>query len=62
MRRLLYFIIGIVLCSISVAVVVIYFNLLIFGYSILDFLMAVIKNIEFYFFIPGIYLIKKDRF
>lgn len=52
-------ILGIFFISISVAIVIIYSNLLIFEYSVVDFFKYLLKCWEFYFFILGIYLIKK---
>lgn len=62
MKRFLYFILGIILCSVSFSIVIIYFNLLVLGFSFGEFLITLLKCFEFYFFIPGILLIKKDRF
>lgn len=59
-KNLLYFV-GIFLCSISLTIVVIYFNLVIYGCSLLEYIRIIFKTWEFYLLIPGLYLLKKDR-
>ena len=56
---MLFKIVGIILCSISLTVIVIYCNLLIFGYGVIEFIFSLLKCLEFYLFLPGIYLLKK---
>jgi len=55
-------ILGIFLISVSVFIIIVYSNLLIMGYSLVIFFKYLLKCWEFYFFIIGIYLLKKDRF
>jgi hypothetical protein len=63
MNRLFRIIVGSFLCSISVSVVIIYSNLLLYGYSFYEYIVNVLSVMEFYYIFIGIYLIiKKDRF
>lgn len=63
MNRLLRIGIGCFLCSISLSVIIIYSNLLLYGYSLLEYVVNLLSVIEFYYLFIGIYLIiKKDRF
>lgn len=62
MKRIFCFLVGSIFLSISIGVLVISINLLVYGYSFFSFLLYLLQCWEFYFFIPGIYLIKKDRF
>jgi hypothetical protein len=57
-NKFIYFI-GIFLCSISLTLVIIYFNLIKFGYSFFVYIEILLKTWEFYLFIFGIFLIKK---
>lgn len=59
MKRMLIKWCGIYLCSISLTVIVIYFNLIIYGCNIWEYIRLLLTTFEFYFFIPGIYLIKR---
>jgi hypothetical protein len=63
MNRLLRIGIGCFLCSISLSVIIIYSNLLLYGYSLFEYVVNLLSVIEFYYLFIGIYLIiKKDRF
>ncbi|MBR6820834.1 MAG: hypothetical protein IKM55_01270 [Bacilli bacterium] len=63
MNRLLRIGIGCFLCSISLSVIIIYSNLLLYGYSLFEYVVNLLSVIEFYYLFVGIYLIiKKDRF
>ena len=62
MNRLLRIGMGVFFCSISLVVVIIYVNLLFFNLGFIFFLKSLFKTFEFYLFIPGLYLLKKDRF
>ena len=46
----------------GIFLIIVYSNLLIMGYSLVIFFKYLLKCWEFYFFIIGIYLLKKDRF
>jgi len=59
MKRLIYLLLGIFCCGMSLSIVVIYFNLLIYGYSFWNFLKMVLGTWEFYLLFLGIFLIKK---
>lgn len=62
MTKYIYYFLGIFFCSMGISVVIIYSNLLVYGFSIIDFLVAIFKTWEFYLLPIGIYLIIKDRF
>lgn len=62
MKNILYTIIGSIFCGITLSIILIYINLFAYGCDFLFFLKNILKNFEFYLFIPGIYLIVKDRF
>ena len=63
MNRLLRIGIGCFLCSISLSVIIIYSNLLLYGYSLFEYVVNLLSVIEFYYLFIGIYfIIKKDRF
>lgn len=51
--------IGVFLCSVSLTIVVIYFNLVMYGFSFGEYLVMLLKTFEFYFFIPGIFCVIK---
>lgn len=59
MRKLIEIIFGCILCSISLTVLIIYISLFSYGYNFIYFFKSLIKNLEIYLFIPGIYLIIK---
>lgn len=58
---IIYFL-GILFCSLGISVIIIYSNLLVFGFNIWDFFIAIIKTWEFYLLPVGIFIIIKDRF
>jgi hypothetical protein len=63
MNRLLRILIGSFLCSISLSVIIIYSNLLLYGYSLWEYIVNLFSVVEFYYMFIGIYLIiKKDRY
>lgn len=51
--------IGIFLVSMSISILVIYSNLLIYGFSFLEYIKMTLKTWEFYMIIPGLYFIIK---
>lgn len=55
--KLLLFILGIFLISISITFIIIYFNLFTFGYTFLQYVNFIIRRSEIYLFIPGILLL-----
>lgn len=59
MKRLILLFIGSILCSISLTIFIIYLTLFSYGFGVTYFFKSLLKNLEFYFFIPGIYLIIK---
>jgi len=60
MKRLVYLLTGIFCCGMSLSIIVIYFNLLLYGFSFWYFIKMILKTWEFYLVFLGIYLIKKD--
>lgn len=63
MNRLIRIIIGCFLCSISLSVIIIYSNLLLYGYSLWEYIVNLFSVVEFYYMFIGLYLIiKKDRY
>ena len=61
MSRFILIIIGIILCSIGISVVIIYSNLLMYGYSFFEYIISLIRVIEFYYIFIGGFLIYKKR-
>jgi hypothetical protein len=57
--RLIIYLIGIFLCSISFTIIIINLNLLVYGWSFIEYIIYLLSNVEFYYFILGIILIKK---
>lgn len=55
--KLLLFILGIILISISLVFTILYLNLLNMGYSFFDYVNFIIRRFECYVFIIGIILI-----
>ncbi len=61
MKRLLYLLLGIFCCSMSLSIIVIYFNLLLYGFSFWYFIKMILKTWEFYLLFIGLYLILKKE-
>ena len=61
MNKYLLYIVGIICISMSISIVIIYSNILVYGFRFIDFLIAILKTWEFYLLPVGIYLIIKDR-
>ena len=57
MRKYIFFLIGIILISLSITFQILYLNLLTIGYSFLDYLLFIVKRLECLIIIPGIILI-----
>lgn len=51
--------IGIFLVSMSLSILIIYFNLILYGFSLKEYIIYVLKTWEFYMIFPGLYLIIK---
>jgi hypothetical protein len=63
MNRIFRIVVGSFLCSISLSVIIIYSNLLLYGYSLWEYIVNLFSVVEFYYMFVGIYLIiKKDRY
>lgn len=62
MKRLILLLTGILCCGISLSIVIIYINLLLYGFSFLYFIKMLLKTWDFYLLFLGLYLIKKNRF
>ncbi len=58
--NLIYLIIGIIFCSISLFFLIIYLNLFTLGYTFLNFVKFIIRSSWFYLFPLGIILIYKS--
>ena len=56
-KKIILFIIGVLMCAYSLMFIIIYLNLLKMNYSIIDYLKYIIKSIECLLLIPGIILI-----
>lgn len=52
-------IIGVLFISIGISMMIIYLNLFYYGYSLLDYIWYVVKSMEFYLFLIGLWLIKR---
>jgi hypothetical protein len=63
MNRIFRIVVGSFLCSLSLSVIIIYSNLLLYGYSLWEYIVNLFSVVEFYYMFVGIYLIiKKDRY
>ena len=62
MNKYLLYGVVIICLSMSISIVIIYSNLLVYGLSFKEFLIAIFKTWEFYLLPLGIYFIIKDRF
>ena len=63
MNRIFRIVVGSFLCSVSLSVIIIYSNLLLYGYSLWEYIVNLFSVVEFYYMFLGIYLIiKKDRY
>lgn len=50
---------GLFFISMSLSIIVIYFNLILYGFSFLEYILMVLKTWEFYMLFLGLYLIIK---
>ena len=57
MLRILLYILGILIVSISISFIIIYLNLLNMGYSFLDYVNFIIRRIEVVIIIVGVLLL-----
>ena len=57
MRKYIFFLIGIILISLSITFQILYLNLLTIGYSFFEYLLFIVKRLECLIIIPGIILI-----
>ncbi len=53
MLKILIFILGVILCSFSLSTMILYLNLLNFGYSFGEYFLYIIKQTETYLMIVG---------
>ena len=61
MSRFLLYVVSLFLCSIGLCVIVINFNLIMYGYGFKEFLISVISRLEFYLGVVGLFLFIKKR-
>ena len=54
MNKVFLFILGIILCSISLSIIIFYLNLLTIGYTFLEYVNFITRKIELYSFLCGI--------
>ena len=59
MNKILRMVIGSFLCSISLSVIIIYSNLLLYGYSFFEFIINLFILVEFYYMFIVLFLIVK---
>lgn len=65
--KLILFVIGILLISVSISFIIIYINLLNMGYTFLEYVNFIIRRMEIIAFVPGVFLVivsmlkRKDR-
>ena len=57
MNKIMYFLLGIILISISTIFFLMYTNLINIGYSLLDYILYCLKRIECLLIIPGIIIL-----
>ena len=57
MNKIIYFFVGVLLVSISIVFFILYLNLFVFGYNLLEYLLFCFKRIECLLFIPGILIL-----
>lgn len=57
MNHLILFLIGFILMTIGCTFCILYFNLFVFGYSMLEYITFILKKWECYLFIIGFILI-----
>ena len=65
--KLILFVIGILLISVSISFIIIYINLLNMGYTFLEYVNFIIRRMEIIAFVSGVFLVivsmlkRKDR-
>lgn len=59
MKRLIYLLLGVFCCGMGFSIIIIYFNLLLYGFGFFEFIKMILKTWEFYMIFIGIYFIKK---
>ena len=57
MRKYIFFLIGIILISLSITFQILYLNLFSIGYSFFDYLLFISKRMECLIIIPGIVIL-----
>ena len=57
MNKIIYFFVGVLLVSISIVFFILYLNLFVIGYNLLEYLLFCFKRIECLLFIPGILIL-----
>ena len=57
MRKYIFFLLSLVLISLSITFQILYLNLLSIGYSFGDYLIFIAKRVECLLFIPGVILL-----
>ena len=57
MRKYIFFLLALILISLSITFQILYLNLFSIGYSIGDYLLFILKRIECLLFIPGIIIL-----
>lgn len=62
MNKYLLYGVGIICLSMGISIMIIYSNLLVYGFGFKDFFIAIFKTWEFYLLPVGIFIIIKDRF
>ena len=55
--KLILFVIGILLISVSISFIIIYINLLNMGYTFLEYVNFIIRRMEVIAFVPGVFLV-----
>ncbi len=61
MKKIIYIIGGVLCISMSLSIIIIYYNLLIYGFSFMYYIKMILKTWEFYLIILGIFLLIMAR-
>lgn len=62
MNRFFMIVLGIILCSLGLTFCILYMNLLMFGYTLLEFFKYILSKVECWFLIVGVILIYISKY
>lgn len=62
MNRFFMIVLGIILCSLGLTFCILYMNLLMFGYTLLEFFKYILSKVECWFLIVGVIFIYISKY